>query len=169
MTDKFTNDDAKRLRRVVNLLGLGSCVPESDDELIGCMFSVLGMVARAIEQRDSGRVHKLRKALINISDSKSLTATPAQFVRELQRMSNNALHDDAMAAPAQSVAQKAVFLSRNALHDKAWALYHAKTFDDTQLAKVNIHTIRAVFNAVYDALSAQINSESVLSQPEGEP
>jgi hypothetical protein len=45
-------------------------------------------------------------------------------------------------------------LSRDALHDKAWALYHAKTFDDTQLAKVNIHTIRTVFNVVYDAMKA---------------
>jgi hypothetical protein len=44
-------------------------------------------------------------------------------------------------------------ISRAEWHDKAWALYHAKTFDDTALAKVNVHTIRAVFNATYDALS----------------
>jgi hypothetical protein len=43
-------------------------------------------------------------------------------------------------------------ISRAEWHDKAWALYHSKTFEDTQLAKVNIHTIRAVFDATYDAL-----------------
>lgn len=43
-------------------------------------------------------------------------------------------------------------VSRAEWHDKAWALFHAKTFDDTSLAKVNIHTIRAVFDATYDAL-----------------
>lgn len=44
-------------------------------------------------------------------------------------------------------------VSRTQWHDKAWALYHDKTFDDTMLAKVNIHTIRAVFDATYDALT----------------
>ncbi|MBK7357467.1 hypothetical protein [Propionivibrio sp.] len=43
-------------------------------------------------------------------------------------------------------------ISRAEWHDKAWALYHAKTFDDQALAKVSIHTIRAVFDATYDAL-----------------
>ena len=43
-------------------------------------------------------------------------------------------------------------LSRAEWHDKAWALYHAKTFDDLQLSKLNIHTIRAIFDATYDAL-----------------
>lgn len=43
-------------------------------------------------------------------------------------------------------------VSRTQWHDKAWALYHDKTFDDTMLAKVNIHTIRAVFDATFDSL-----------------
>lgn len=43
-------------------------------------------------------------------------------------------------------------LSRAEWHDKAWALYNAKTFDDTMLSKVSVHTIRAVFDATYDAL-----------------
>jgi len=43
-------------------------------------------------------------------------------------------------------------ISRAEWHDKAWALYHAKTFDDTALAKSSIHTIRTVFDATYDAL-----------------
>lgn len=42
--------------------------------------------------------------------------------------------------------------SRAEWHDKAWALYHAKTFDDTMLKKVNIHTLRTLFDATYDAL-----------------
>ena len=43
-------------------------------------------------------------------------------------------------------------ISRAEWHDKAWALFHAKTFSDTMLHKVNIHTMRAVFDATYDAL-----------------
>lgn len=43
-------------------------------------------------------------------------------------------------------------LSRAEWHDKAWALYNAKTFDDTMLSKVSVHTVRAVFDATYDAL-----------------
>jgi len=45
-------------------------------------------------------------------------------------------------------------ISRAEWHDKAWALYHAKTFDDVTLGKLSIHTIRAVFDATYDALKA---------------
>lgn len=42
--------NAKRLRRVVNLLGLDSAVPEDNETLLGCIGSVLGMVARKIEE-----------------------------------------------------------------------------------------------------------------------
>lgn len=41
---------ALRLRRIVNLLGLNDAVPKGDSELMGCLFSVLGMIARKIEQ-----------------------------------------------------------------------------------------------------------------------
>ena len=47
---------------------------------------------------------------------------------------------------------KLVGLSRAEYHDKAWALYHDKTFADTQLHKVNVHTIKTVFDACFDAL-----------------
>lgn len=40
--------DAQRLRNVVRLLGLADAVPSSDDDLIGCLGSVLGMVYRKI-------------------------------------------------------------------------------------------------------------------------
>lgn len=43
-------------------------------------------------------------------------------------------------------------ISRHEFHDKAWALYHAKTFDDGMLQKLSIHTIRNVFDAIYDTL-----------------
>lgn len=42
--------NAKRLRRVVNLVGLSSAVPTDDATLLGCMGSVLGMVARKLEE-----------------------------------------------------------------------------------------------------------------------
>lgn len=43
-------DIAKRLRRVVKQLGLGNAVPLTDGSLHACMFSVLGMVARKIDE-----------------------------------------------------------------------------------------------------------------------
>lgn len=46
-------------------------------------------------------------------------------------------------------------ISRAEWHDKAWALFHAKTFEDTMLHKVNIHTMRAVFDATYDAIQSK--------------
>lgn len=41
---------AIRLRAVCNILGLAGAVPEKDGELLGSMFSVLGMVRRKIEE-----------------------------------------------------------------------------------------------------------------------
>jgi hypothetical protein len=43
-------------------------------------------------------------------------------------------------------------LSRAEFHDTAWAIYHAKTLDDSMLAKMSIHSMRAIFDAIYDAL-----------------
>lgn len=40
----FDDGAAKRLRQVCNLVGLEKAVPESDVELWGCAFSVLGMI-----------------------------------------------------------------------------------------------------------------------------
>ena len=42
--------NAARLRHVVKLCGLETAVPQSDGDLLGSMGSVLGMVARLIEQ-----------------------------------------------------------------------------------------------------------------------
>jgi hypothetical protein len=43
-------------------------------------------------------------------------------------------------------------LSRAEFHDHAWAMYHAKTLDDPMLQKMCIHSMRALFDAIYDAL-----------------
>lgn len=49
--------NSQRLRNLVNMLGLKDAVPSSDDELLGCMGSVLGMVCREIRNlRDAGNV-----------------------------------------------------------------------------------------------------------------
>ena len=48
--DHLCSDTAKRLRRVCGLLGLANAIPETDKELGGVVFSVLGMIARAIEK-----------------------------------------------------------------------------------------------------------------------
>ena len=48
--DRICADTAKRLRRVCMLLGLSDAIPKTDKELGGVVFSVLGMIARAIEK-----------------------------------------------------------------------------------------------------------------------
>ena len=53
-------------------------------------------------------------------------------------------------------------ISRAEWHDKAWALYHAKAFDDVALGKLSINTIRAVFDATYDALTVASNNPLTL-------
>lgn len=45
------DDEVARLRRVVRLLGMEREVPEDDASLRGCLFSVLGMIARKLESR----------------------------------------------------------------------------------------------------------------------
>lgn len=59
--------------------------------------------------------------------------------------------------PGLDVARPFFGISRAEWHDKAWALYNSKTFDDTMLAKINVHSIRAVFDATYDALTVTPN------------
>ena len=56
------------------------------------------------------------------------------------------------ASPKEQEALLHCGISRAEWHDKAWALYHARTFDDVALGKLSVHTIRAVFDATYDAL-----------------
>lgn len=45
------DSEVARLRRVVNAVGMQREVPEDDATLRGCLFSVLGMIARKLEQR----------------------------------------------------------------------------------------------------------------------
>lgn len=56
-------------------------------------------------------------------------------------------------------------ISRAEWHDKAWELYHNKTFEDLQLSKVNIHTLRTIFNATYDALEPVTQAPKELVMP----
>lgn len=42
-------------------------------------------------------------------------------------------------------------ISRSDWHNKAWELYRAKTLNDHSLAKLNIHTLRNIFDCIYDA------------------
>jgi DNA polymerase III delta prime subunit len=42
---------AKRLRRIVRQVGLEKAVPQTDQGLYDCMFSVLGMIARKLESK----------------------------------------------------------------------------------------------------------------------
>jgi hypothetical protein len=52
-------------------------------------------------------------------------------------------------------------VSRSEWHDQAWALFHEKTLKDGALYKVNIHTIRAVLDATYDAIGVPANAELI--------
>jgi DNA-directed RNA polymerase subunit K/omega len=74
--------NATRLRRVAKLVGLESAVPEDDKTLIGCMGSVLGMVARAIEDERGKPV------------SKALTDVAAERARQIEVEGWTAAHDD---------------------------------------------------------------------------
>lgn len=51
--------------------------------------------------------------------------------------------------------------SRAEWHDKAWELYQAKKLDDPMLGKASIHTIRAVFDATFDALMEMKRSNKI--------
>jgi hypothetical protein len=44
-------DAAKRLRLICKLLGLESAIPDDDASLMGCLFPVLGMIRRNVEER----------------------------------------------------------------------------------------------------------------------
>jgi len=55
-----------------------------------------------LQQAAHQRAETLRAALVDIAESKSLTATPTQFYQHLQRVARSALTDDAMAEPATS-------------------------------------------------------------------
>ena len=56
------------------------------------------------------------------------------------------------ASPKEQEALQHRGISRAEWHDKAWELYHTRAFNDPLLVKVSIHTLRAVFDATYDAL-----------------
>jgi hypothetical protein len=55
-------DAAKRLRLIATKLGLGSAIPESDEDLWGCAFSVLGMIRRRVDGLLSQPSDKLQQA-----------------------------------------------------------------------------------------------------------
>jgi hypothetical protein len=44
-------------------------------------------------------------------------------------------------------------VSREEWNKKAWTLLQSRAIEDSEIMNVNIHTIRTVFNATYDALS----------------
>lgn len=56
--------NAARLRRVVTLLDLGDAVPQSDEDLLAAMGTVLGIVARKIEE---GQKIIKQQALTNLT------------------------------------------------------------------------------------------------------
>lgn len=60
---------AQRLRNVVNMLGLEDAAPYSDEDLLGCMGSVLGIVRRGKEkeQEDDYVIKRLSGILAEIS------------------------------------------------------------------------------------------------------
>ena len=55
--------------------------------------------------------------------------------------------------------------SRAEWHNQAWTLYHAKTFEDTMLAKASMHTMRTVFDATFDALMAKRSNNEIEGSP----
>lgn len=84
------------------------------------------------------RASNLRAALVDIAETKSLTATPAQLVAHIQRVATRALTDDAMAEPVGPVSDMRKALKD--LHDDI-----QERIDDG--ARFNPGTLSALKNA----------------------
>lgn len=88
-------DAAKRLRLICKLLGLESAIPDGDESLIGCLFPVLGMIRRAIEER-----------LSTPPAPRAPSIEPAPLLRafldEADRAGITHLNPSALAAPASA-------------------------------------------------------------------
>jgi hypothetical protein len=80
-TQKF---NATRLRNVVALVGLDSAVPQGDTELLGCMGSVLGMVASAL-RKQQGEASDAREPAANVGVRIDMEAV-AEVRRKLDGM-----------------------------------------------------------------------------------
>lgn len=73
---------AQRLRNVVNMLGLEDAAPYSDEDLLGCMGSVLGIVRREIE-KIQGRLPDAA----NVSDAERFKFVMRKGFPELKKAS----------------------------------------------------------------------------------
>jgi cell division septum initiation protein DivIVA len=85
-----------------------------------------------------------------------------QSNKELEQ--RNAELDGELARLREHVDSLACGVSREAWHNKAWTLLQSKAIEDSEIMKVNIHTIRTVFNATYDALAGSALTKPKLAQ-----
>jgi len=98
-----------------------------------------------------------------INDASHRQAMQHEIDAHRKRADDRATATSAASQPERGLpAHVTTGFSRAEWHDKAWSLFHSKTLSDTQLAKVNMHTIRAVFDATFDALNAA-------GQPQAQP
>jgi len=87
--DALDDDELARLRRVVRLLGMDSEVPQDDATLCGCLFSVLGMIARKLEQAHAGAdeaktmAHGHRDDFYLLANGRRLGLEPISRVRHM--------------------------------------------------------------------------------------
>lgn len=98
---------------------------------------------------DSEAIEKLPKIRLREDIPESMFQT--REVPYVRLADIRALLDQSPSVSGEAVALQCG-VSRAEWHDKAWALFHTKTFEDSMLHKVNMLTIRAVFDATYDAL-----------------
>ena len=111
---------------------------------------------RTVDMEPVGHVDDLDDMLLTLDDSVETgddfySATQLATVRgkaEVLQTENARLRKENEELKANPLIAG---VSRAEWHDRAWALYHAKTFDDIALGKVSVHTMRAVFDAVYDS------------------
>jgi hypothetical protein len=75
-----------------------------------------------------------------VQSNKELEQRNAELEAEIKRLHE---HVDSLACG----------ISREAWHNKAWTLLQSRAIEDSEIMKVNIHTIRTIFNATYDALA----------------
>jgi hypothetical protein len=112
-------DAAKRMRLIATKLGLGSAIPESDEELWGCAFSVLGMIRRKVEEllaQPSDNLQQASTVQVAPAKMKCPTCGVDRFKKPCPNMADECpmVADAHLLKPAASVTK---------VEPVAWAVY----------------------------------------------
>jgi hypothetical protein len=107
----------------------------------------LGQPRVVFTEHPNGHLCMYEDVELTVKRNKELEQRNKELEAELKRLRE---HVDSLSCG----------VSREAWHDTAWSLLQSRAIEDGEIMKVNIHTIRTVFNATYDALAG-----SALTKP----